>query len=334
MFVRPPAPSCPAGPTHGAGHARGLCPSRRPVTPARLLSNDGPQPTSRKLRRATCARSTTRRDFLLAAAAAAPCTCAVCLAQTQAGKDAYKRFFAQALATTMDEYEERVGPRKAALLGSNLAALTAAAGRSPSRRLAVLDLGVGAAPNAPYLVAVPGMGRVTGVDPNPFMFPYARARAADAGFLVACGEGTEDGGDDASASPSHRPTFTTVRAAAEGLPFPDASFDAVVCTLVLCSVTSVQDTLAEAARVLRPGGRFLFSEHTAAGWSEAPLIRAAQALFDPLQQALADGCHLTRDPEAGLAAAPGLRLVEVERFTVPGMAFIGPHVAGVAVKKE
>jgi len=290
--------------------------------------------------RATTRTHATRRDLFLAAAVAAPaCACGACL-QTAAGKAAYKRFFASALATTMDGYEEEVGPRKAALFASGLAGLAAGPGRGRGRghSLAVLDLGVGAAPNARHLAGLVGpAGRVTGVDPNPFMFPYARAAAAEAGFLVACGEeaapqpgGGEAEGEGGGAAPPSRPTFTTVLAPAESLPFPDASFDAVIATLVLCSVASVPAALGEAARVLRPGGRLIFNEHTVADWAAAPLTRAAQGLFDPLQRALADGCHLTRDPVGAVGAAPGLDMVSVSRFVVPGMAFIGPHACGIA----
>ncbi|KAH8046220.1 methyltransferase [Aureococcus anophagefferens] len=76
---------------------------------------------------------------------------------------------------------------------------------------------------------------------------------------------------------------------------PDGSADAVVGTMVLCSVTSVAASLAEVRRVLKPGGRYLFSEHTRApdGWN---LLATAQTVASPLQLALANGCHLRRDP--------------------------------------
>jgi ubiquinone/menaquinone biosynthesis C-methylase UbiE len=48
------------------------------------------------------------------------------------------------------------------------------------------------------------------------------------------------------------------RAAAAALPFPDAAFDAVVACLVFEHIDDVDIAIAEVARVLRPGGRFLF----------------------------------------------------------------------------
>ena len=43
--------------------------------------------------------------------------------------------------------------------------------------------------------------------------------------------------------------------------FPDESFDAVIETLVLCSVNSVEKSLQEIQRVLKPGGVFCFLDH-------------------------------------------------------------------------
>jgi ubiquinone/menaquinone biosynthesis C-methylase UbiE len=66
-----------------------------------------------------------------------------------------------------------------------------------------------------------------------------------------------------------------VQAPAERLPFDDDSFDTAVFTLVLCTVPDPRAALAEAARVLKPGGRLLFVEHvrskprrsTSSGWN-------------------------------------------------------------------
>ena len=52
-----------------------------------------------------------------------------------------------------------------------------------------------------------------------------------------------------------------VKAEAESLPFPDASFDSVVSTLFFCTVRDPARALREVYRVLKPGGCFLFFEH-------------------------------------------------------------------------
>jgi ubiquinone/menaquinone biosynthesis C-methylase UbiE len=82
-----------------------------------------------------------------------------------------------------------------------------------------------------------------------------------------------------------------VDAAAEHLPFADASFDTVVCTLVLCTVQAPDTALAEIKRVLRPGGRLLFIEHVRA---ESPtLARAQDRLLEPWRR-FACGCRCNR----------------------------------------
>ena len=78
---------------------------------------------------------------------------------------------------------------------------------------------------------------------------------------------------------------------AEALPFFRASFDCVVTTFTLCSVQDPRLALAEAKRVLKPGGRLLFVEH-----GRAPDASAAawQNRIEPVWKRIAGGCHLTR----------------------------------------
>ena len=101
----------------------------------------------------------------------------------------------------------------------------------------------------------------------------------------------------------------------------------MVCTFTLCSVQQPQAALAEAQRVLKPGGRLLFCEHGLAPDAE---VTKWQKRIEPVWRPLAGGCHLTRDVEAMIAAA-GWRIDHAERMYLPGTPrFAGYNVWGSA----
>lgn len=102
----------------------------------------------------------------------------------------------------------------------------------------------------------------------------------------------------------------SVNAPAERLPFPDASFDTVVSTLALCTVDDLPASLAEARRVLVPGGSLLFLEHVR-GEPGSKLARWQDRLERPWG-AIAGGCHPNRDTLAAIRAA-GFEVDDVER---------------------
>ena len=90
---------------------------------------------------------------------------------------------------------------------------------------------------------------------------------------------------------------------AERLPLESASFDCVVCTYTLCSVTDPAASLAEMRRVLKPSGKLLFAEH---GLAPDDAVQKWQRRLEPTWRRMAGGCHLTRDvpsllKEAGFA---------------------------------
>jgi ubiquinone/menaquinone biosynthesis C-methylase UbiE len=127
------------------------------------------------------------------------------------------------------------------------------------------------------------------------------------------------------AAAAHVPVVVE-EASAEALPFPDASFDTVVSTLVLCSVTHPDRALAELRRVLKPGGRYLFIEH--GGSDDAGLARWQRRL-DPLWRRVAGGCHLSRNVVQMLPAA-GFRVSDLETLEPRRTGPIKPFRMGVA----
>jgi len=137
----------------------------------------------------------------------------------------------------------------------------------------VLEVAVGTGLNLPFY---PPDVSVTGVELSPVMLDIARKRAADLGRDARLVEGD-----------------------AQTLPFPDASFDTVVCTLGLCSISDHQAAIAQIHRVLRPGGQLLLLDHVAAGNC---LLRAGQRVVELLTVRLAAD-YQTRRPLPLLAEA-------------------------------
>ncbi len=199
-----------------------------------------------------------------------------------------KRLMAFALARFHRSYEPKVADRKRALF----------AGLEGT----VLEIGPGTAPNLVYLNHDVHW---IGIEPNPFMHPHIRRRAARLGLPVDLRSGR-----------------------GERLEVDTASVDAVISTLVLCSVGDVAATLREIRRVLRPGGRFLFMEHVAA--PPGTRRRQIQRLIRPLAQYLADGCCPDRETGRAIEAA-GFSGLRYDRFTL-ALPIVGPHIAGTAVK--
>jgi ubiquinone/menaquinone biosynthesis C-methylase UbiE len=128
-----------------------------------------------------------------------------------------------------------------------------------------------------------------------------------------------------------RVPIKVVEGYADRLPAEDGSFDAVVATLMLCSVPDLPTALAEMRRVLRPGGELRFMEHVRA---DTPAHRRMQQVADAtFWPACFGGCHASRDPVAAIAAA-GFAVTDLTRYRLPDSRLpwpTAPHARGVAV---
>jgi ubiquinone/menaquinone biosynthesis C-methylase UbiE len=164
-------------------------------------------------------------------------------------------------------YDPATRPLERAILGERRARLLTALDGY------VLDVGAGTGANLPYLQKA---SRVVVAEPDPAMRRRLASRLAGAPVPT---ELTSD--------------------AAERLRYADGSFDAVVFTLVLCSVSSPDRALAEARRVLRPAGRLIVLEHVRGSGS----LARWQDRFTPVWSRLNAGCHLARDTFAAIERA-------------------------------
>jgi ubiquinone/menaquinone biosynthesis C-methylase UbiE len=120
-------------------------------------------------------------------------------------------------------------------------------------------------------------------------------------------------------------------ASLDKLPFQNQSFDAVVCSLVLCSVSDQRIALTEIARVLKPGGRLVFLEHVAADGKPDRL--KWQGRIEPVWKHLMGNCHLTRRTEAAIVAA-GLEIEKIQRESIrKALPIVRPSIRGTARKR-
>ena len=117
---------------------------------------------------------------------------------------------------------------------------------------------------------------------------------------------------------------------AEQIPLPDESVDTVLMTYTLCTIPDAPRAIAEARRVLRPGGRLLFCEHGAA--PDEP-VRRWQERINPLWRQLAGGCNVNRHAPS-LIEAGGFRIAELSSMYLPGWRVASFNSWGSAVPAE
>ncbi len=99
----------------------------------------------------------------------------------------------------------------------------------------------------------------------------------------------------------------------EEIPLENNSVDTVVLTYAACTIPGVAEALSQMRRVLKPGGRLLFSEHGAA---PDPGVARWQRRIEPAWKPIAGGCHLTRKPDQMIAQA-GFRIDHMETGYLP-----------------
>jgi len=100
--------------------------------------------------------------------------------------------------------------------------------------------------------------------------------------------------------------------------------------MVLCSAPDPDAVVAEVARVLRPGGRFLFLEHVR---SPEPGLARWQDRLHGAWYVFGHGCHCNRDSLTTIEASP-LQLEHSERGAVPRVVpLVRPMVRGSALAK-
>jgi ubiquinone/menaquinone biosynthesis C-methylase UbiE len=177
-------------------------------------------------------------------------------------------------------------------------------------RGATLELGAGAGVNLPHYTEA--VTELVISEPSQYMLKHLEVELAEhpprpgSAALLACG--------------------------AESVPFPDASFETIVATYILCTTPDPARVLTEIHRLLVPGGRYLFLEHVHAG--EGTLLGRVQDLVEVPHRYIAAGCYPNRRTEQLLAESP-LEVLELERGRQPrAPATVRPTIRGIAQRAD
>lgn len=166
----------------------------------------------------------------------------------------------------------------------------------------VVDMGFGSGTNLPFLDASK-VEKVIAVEPSASMLAWKRAeRRTDI-------------------------VVEEIVAGAEATGLPDACADTILFTYALCTIPDYAGALAEAKRLLKPGGQILFCEHGLAPDAE---VARLQKRIEPIWKAIAGGCHLTRDTQTMLQSS-GFVCNEINDMYLPNTPrFAGYNVWGRA----
>jgi ubiquinone/menaquinone biosynthesis C-methylase UbiE len=169
----------------------------------------------------------------------------------------------------------------------------------------VVEIGAGHGLNFPLYP--PEVSEVVAIEPEPTLRRHAETAAKSASVPIRVLAGVAD-----------------------ELPLEDASVDAAVASLVLCSVPDQQRALAEIRRVLRSDGELRFYEHV------VPRCQPKRLLLQAIDRsglwpAIAGGCHPARNTTEAIMQA-GFDIKEIERFGFSAQRFepLIPHILGTA----
>jgi ubiquinone/menaquinone biosynthesis C-methylase UbiE len=169
----------------------------------------------------------------------------------------------------------------------------------------VLEIGFGSGLNVPHYPTA--VTRVLAVDPATVGRRLAATR------ITAHAVPVEFAGTDAQA-----------------VPVAGGSADFVLSTWTLCTIPDPGRALAEAYRILRPGGALHFVEH---GLSPDAGVARVQRRLTPLHRRVVGGCRLDR-PIADLVAAAGFRLTRLENYYFHRPRAMGYTYEGAALKPD
>jgi ubiquinone/menaquinone biosynthesis C-methylase UbiE len=166
----------------------------------------------------------------------------------------------------------------------------------------VVDIGFGTGSNLPFYDAS-RVNRIIAIEPHDAMLARCDCGVTPIPVELRCRTGEETG-------------------------LAPHSADTVVITYTLCTAADPLAVLAEARRILKPGGALLVCEHGAA---PDPAVARQQRWIEPLWKPLAGGCHLTRNTSA-LLKAGGFSTDRLETMTLPGTPrFAGFNTWGACV---
>ena len=154
----------------------------------------------------------------------------------------------------------------------------------------VLEIGIGSGLNIP-LYDPRRVEHLWGLDPSEEMWAIAQKNAV-----------------------AHHLDAEFLQAGADAIPLDSRSADTVVMTYTLCTIPEIAPALSEIRRVLKPGGKLLFSEH---GRAPDASVRRWQERLNPVWRALAGGCNLNR-PIDQLLLEAGFRSPDLQTMYIPG----------------
>ena len=167
----------------------------------------------------------------------------------------------------------------------------------------VLEIGIGSGSNLPHYGSK--VSHLTAIDPLEELWKKRRLDLSKLGFDV-----------------------NYLKGSAEEIPAEDGSFDTVVSTFTLCSVDDIDKVLEEIHRVLKPGGKLIFSEH---GKSPETGTARWQNILNPAWKRISGGCNLNRDIPA-MMKKNGFRTDHICTQYMPGWRLTSYSYWGSALK--